>query len=226
MLCSLLIAVTTARAVAVDATAVLHGNGEVFRNGSQVAGSSAIFTGDLLETKAGAIGDLTSTGVNIVIPPNSLVEYQGKNISLKHGGLSVSTSQGNIVRIGCINVVPVSHEWTEFEVADSNGTIKIAAWKNNVMLEASIHSEIGEGGSAPQGSILRAGEETTRYESDDCQTVKSKKETGAAPAGSGRLLNSEFARRAGIAMIGGLAAWLALDDDEPGSAAAASPVVP
>ena len=97
---------------------------------------------------------------------------------------------------------------------DVNGSIKVAARKNDVRLET-LASKTPKGVSTSQGGNLREGEETTRYESDGCETTKTKKETGAVPSATGGILSSEYAKWIAIATIGGTGLFVAVRHDDP-----------
>jgi hypothetical protein len=74
--CWVLIAAIPASLSAADAGAMLYGKG-VLRNGVEIPNSSAVFSGDLLETRADSIANLDSLGSSVIISPTSLVEFQG-----------------------------------------------------------------------------------------------------------------------------------------------------
>src|SRR5580693_8914166 len=99
-------------------SAVVHSKGGVWVNGAEVADSTAIFPGDLLETKPGSVANLDAEGSSILIQPESVVKSQGSFLSLEHGGVSVGTSTSMSVRVNCIKVEPASKAWTQYDVAD------------------------------------------------------------------------------------------------------------
>jgi hypothetical protein len=212
----MLIAIIPASLVAADSeVAMLYGKG-VLRNGAEIPNSSAIFSGDLLETKGDSIANLNATGSSVIILPGSLVEFEGKALSVEHGSVSVATSHGISVRVRCMSVAPTSSAWTQFEVTDVNGTVGIAARKNDVRLETEPAST-KEPAASKAGSVLREGEQTTRGESDGCKSDKHKNDSGAPPAGSGGPFSSDYFKYAAAAGVGGLGLWLVLDDDDPPS---------
>ena len=214
IVCWMLILITPASLAAADAeSAMLFTKGVVLRNGVEIPNSSAIFSGDLLET------NLNSTGTSVLILPGSLVEYQGKTLSVEHGAVSVATSHGISVRVKCITVAPVSSAWTQFEVTDVNGAVGISAKKNDIRLDTQPDSSSPKevAASSRSGTVLREGDQTTRDESDGCKNEKRKKDAGAVPAGTGGPLNSELMKLGGLAALGGLGLWLALEHDDPPS---------
>ncbi len=199
IICWLLVALTPASLTAADAGAVLYGKGTVLRNGTEIQDSSALFAGDLIETKADSMANLNSLGTSVVILPNSLVEFQAQSLSLEHGSVSVATSHGISVRVGCMTIVPATSAWTQFEVTDVNGTVHVAAKKNDVRLQAAEGPKAAKETSTSRGD-LREGEETTRDESDGCKAEK--KDAGAIPPGSGNILSSPWVRYGALAGVG------------------------
>jgi hypothetical protein len=210
-----LIWIGPASLIAADAGAVLYGKGVVLRNNTEIGTSAAIFPGDLIETKSDSTGNLNSLGTSVIILPNSLVEFEGQSLSVEHGSVSVGTSHGISVRVGCITIVPVSSAWTQFEVTDVNGTVHVAAKKNDVRLETQTKLESTKETSSHKSGDLREGEQTTRDESDGCKGGK--KDAATPPAGTGGILSSQYVKDGAIAAIGGLGLYLLLQPDDAAS---------
>ena len=217
IICLMLIAATPASLVAADSgMAMLSSKGKVLRNGEPLSSSSAIFPGDLLETKADSVANLNALGSNVIILPGSLIEFDGKSLSVEHGSVSVATAHGISVRVRCMTVTPLSSALTQFEVSDVNGTIDIAARKNDVRLDAQPMTDSTKEITASRIANLREGEQTTRDESDGCKTDKRRKDAGAVPAGSGGILGSQWVKYGAIAVLGGVGVRLiTLPDDAP-----------
>ena len=114
---------------------------------------------------------------------------------------------------GEVKVVPASSAWTEFNVTDLDGTVRIAARKGDVTV------------SDGKGTVtLAQGQETTRDESSDNSSDKSKRknrkrEGGATPGASGGILNSPIAIGAAGAAALGITTWVLIKDDDPASPA-------
>lgn len=114
---------------------------------------------------------------------------------------------------GDVKVAPASNAWTEFNVTDVDGTVRIAARKGDVT--------VNDGKATV---TLAQGQETTRDESSDNSTEKGKRknrkrEAGATPGASGGILNSPIAIGVGGAAALGIATWVLIKDDEPASPA-------
>ncbi len=117
------------------AAAILHTLGGVWVNGYEAKDSSAVFPGDLMETKPGSPANLTLDGATVLIQPESVARLQSNFLELDHGGVSVGTSKRFKVKINCITVTPVVNEWTQYEVTNVNGNVQVAARKNDVNVE-------------------------------------------------------------------------------------------
>jgi hypothetical protein len=90
----LLITVMASPAFAADsAAAMMYTNGTAWINGENIPKSSAIFVGDLLQTKANSVANIKSSGTSVLVLSDSLIQYQGSAVKLEHGSLNVATSQ-------------------------------------------------------------------------------------------------------------------------------------
>jgi len=166
----ILIAVTPATLVAADADtgAMLYGKGKgVWLNGKPLPRSSAVFPGDLIQTQAESVATLDASGSGVIVFPDSLVKFEGNAISLQHGSVNVATSKGMVALAQQVTVTPASNTWTQFDVADTNGTIQIIASKG------SLNVNCGKGTTK-----ISEGEQATSDESGNCNK---KKRSGPAP---------------------------------------------
>jgi hypothetical protein len=183
--------------------AMLYSHGTALINGNSIARSSALFSGDLVQTNADSVANINATGSSVMVLNESLVQYEGSNLNLEHGGVTVSTSKLLTTRAGSVLVSPVSNVWTEFEVRDVDGRVQIAARKGNLTI--SDHSGT---------TTLAEGQQTTR---DDSQSQKRKKDTApaAATSAAGAIFDSPIT----IGIAGGLAlggaAWVLAHNDDP-----------
>jgi hypothetical protein len=192
---------------------MLYADGAAWVNGSHVPKSSAIFAGDLVQTRSDSAANIHAPGSSITVLGDSLVQFEGTSLKVEHGGVSVSTSKSIGATAGDVKVSPVSDAWTEFNITDTDGTVRIAARKGDLTI------------TDDSGTVtLAQGQETTRDEQSD-QSDKKKKDkkraAGAAPAAGGGVLNSPVAIGVGLAAVGGVTAWVLLRNDSP-----VSPAVP
>ena len=84
-----------------------HTNGAAWVNGSHVPrASSAIFFGDLLQTRSDSVANINEPGSSITVMSDSLIQFQGASLDIQHGGVTVSTSRGVGTTAGDVKVTP------------------------------------------------------------------------------------------------------------------------
>jgi len=192
--CVLLLGFPASLFAADSGAAMLYTHGAAWLNGTRPPASSAIFTGDLVQTRSDSPADINAPGSSITVLGDSLIQFEGSSLKVEHGGVAVSTSKGIATTAGDVRVAPVSNSWTEFNVTDVDGTVTLAQ-----------------------------GQETTRDEQSDQSnksTDKDKKKNkkrapGAVPAAGGGMLNSPVAIGIGGAAIIGVTAWVLIKNDNP-----------
>ncbi len=150
--------------------AILHTQGGVSVNGYEARDSSAMFTGDLLETKPGFSATLNLEGTTILVQEESVAKLQDDVLVLDHGSVSVGTSKGFKVRVNCITVVPVLNEWTQYEVTDINGSVQVSARKGDVRVEMGLNREKAQPPETSHGATVREGQQAKYQESEACGT--------------------------------------------------------
>jgi hypothetical protein len=220
--CVLLLVVPGSLMAVDSGSAMLYADGAAWLNGSHVPKSSAIFSGDLVQTSDLA-ANIHAPGSSVTILSDSLVEFEGASLKVEHGGVSVSTSKALATTAGDVRVTPASNAWTEFNVTDVDGKVRIVATKGDLNITDA-------NGTAP----LQQGQQTTRDEQSDQsnQTDQSnqanqtggkknnkKPVAGAAPAAGGGMLNSPIAVGIGGAAILGVTVWVLLQSSSPVSPA-------
>lgn len=208
LLCLMMIAVLPASLLAADSgAAMLYAKGTAWLNGGTVPRSSAIFPGDLIQTKTNSVANINAAGSNVVIVADSLVKFEGSALSVEHGGVSVATSKKMSTRTGDVSIAPASDAWTQYEVVEKDGTVQIIARKGDV----SVGDDTGT-------ATLSQGQQTTRDESS--QKAEKKKKAGAVPAAGGSILDSRPVLYGGIGAAGVLTVLILREGDEPVSPAA------
>ncbi len=109
LLSLVMIAVLPGALLAADsAGAMLYAKGTAWLNGSTVPRSSAVFPGDLIQTKANSVANINAAGSNVLIVADSLVKFEGTAFSVEHGSVSVGTSKKVSTRAREVKVEPVS----------------------------------------------------------------------------------------------------------------------
>src|ERR1039457_2913557 len=174
--CMMVVIFPAALFAADQPAAMLYTHGTALLNGDNIVRSSAIFSGDLVQTSANSAANINASGSIVLVLNDSLVKYQGNAVELEHGGITISTSKLLTTRAGDVTVSPATSVWTEFQVRDVDGTVQIAARKGDL----TISDDTGT-------SKLTQGQETTRDESQEENKKKKKRRaTGAANGQIGR----------------------------------------
>ena len=214
--CVLLLIVPASLFAADQPAAMLYSHGAALLNGNNIARSSAIFSGDLIQTSADSAANINASGSIVLVLNDSLVQFQGNAVKLEHGGVTISTSKLLATRAGNVTVSPAGSVWTEFEVRDVDGRVQIAARKGDLTLTDDTGT-----------TTLPQGQQTTRDESqsqdnsqsqDDNKKTKKRAAGGvAAPAAGGGALNSPVAIGIGGAVIVGVTTWVLLQGSAPAS---------
>src|SRR5580704_3191516 len=87
--------------------AMLYTNGAAWVNGAHVPrSSSAIFLGDLLQTRSDSVANINEAGSSITVLADSLVQFQGSSVDIQHGGVTVATSREVFATAGDIKITP------------------------------------------------------------------------------------------------------------------------
>lgn len=193
--------------------AMLHSDGGAWLNGKPAPNSSAIFPHDLIETRKESNAKIDIDGSTVTIRPGTLVQFEGDELVLDHGGLQLNSARAMRVRVNCMTVIPITQDWTRFDVMDANGNLTVAAYDNDVKIHYQETAVRQSKHAASPDVTVHRGEQITRDER--CRA-------GSQPApvdAKGAILNSPWARGTGIVAIGILTCWALCRGDEPVSPA-------
>ena len=192
-----------------SAKGMLYSHGATWVNGSSISKLSAIFPGDMVQTRAGSAATINVPGSSVVVVDDSLIQFSDSSITLQHGGIAVSTSKSLATRAGEVTVSPVAATWTEFDVKDTDGLVQIAARKG----ELTVNDSSGT-------TVLQEGQQTTREENGDDQNKKKKRRKAGGvvpPAAQGGILSDPLVGKIAIGGIATVTALVLLQHDDPAS---------
>ncbi|HEY6766803.1 MAG TPA: hypothetical protein VI386_18745 [Candidatus Sulfotelmatobacter sp.] len=161
-------------------SAMLRSKGGVWVNGTQARDSTAVFSGDVIETKSGFVANLDAEGSSVLIQSESIVSLGDNELTLDHGSVSVGSSTGMRVKVNCLTVIPVVNQWTQYDVTDVNGTVHVVAHKMDVNITQGGAERKHSTNNDAQSASLHEGQESSRDESQLCAAAKS-----PGPAGGG-----------------------------------------
>src|SRR5579863_10475740 len=207
VICWTLIALTPASLLAADGDpggAMLYGRGKepVLLNGQPLTRSSAVFPGDLIQTPSESVATLDAPGSGIIVYPDSMVKFEQNSVSLQHGSMSIGTSKRMVATAGDVTATPTADVWTEFEVADMNGSIRVTA--SNGIVEVAC---------AKGNFSLSEGDEMTRDVAGNCS--KRKRNAGSPYPIYGGALSSPWVVIGALGTTGGIICMLLCDNPQP-----------
>jgi hypothetical protein len=189
-----------------------NGNGvQVNKNPAPV--STALFSDDLIETQKNAAARIEASGSTVDINSETIVQFEGNELVLEHGSLSVNTSRGMRVRVGCITVTPVSDaEWTQYDVVNLDGKVTVSALKKDVYINSkSSNPQQAKQSSRSSRVIVREGERKSREEK--CAAAYTEGQGTAAVKGA--LLNSPYVQWPAAGVIVGVTCWVLCNGTSP-----------
>lgn len=197
LFCGIMIVILPISLMAQDsARAMLHDDGGVWLNGNPAPNSSAIFLHDLVQTQKGNWAKIDADGSTVMVQPDTIVQFEEDELVLDHGGLQLNTSRGMRVRVNCLTVIPLTQEWTRYDVIDVDGRVMVEAHQNDVK----IHYQ-----GAPARLSKTAFSDVTVHQGEQ---VTREERCGAPPKPiQGPLLDSPWAIGAGTAVIGVVTCW-------------------
>ena len=190
--------------------ATLHTAGGTWLNGKPVPNTSAIFPHDFVQTQKESTAKVDIDGSTITIQPDTLVQFEEDELVLDHGTLQVNSARGMKVRVNCLTVVPLTQEWTRYDVIDTDGKVLVAAYENDVKIHI---RQVAAQRSKDRGSsdvTVHRGEQVIRSE-----RCGARAKPAQIPDAKGPILNSPWARGAGIVAIGVLTCWALCRDPGP-----------
>jgi hypothetical protein len=150
-----------------NAAAMLRSSGSgVLVNKNTAPTSIALFPNDLIETPKNMVARLEIAGSAADIGPETMVQFERDELVLDHGNVSVNTTRGLRVRVGCLTVTPVKEsERTQYDVSDLDGRVTVNAVKNDVYIDArSNKPQEAKNPSHSSRDLVHEGEQKSREE--------------------------------------------------------------
>jgi hypothetical protein len=198
LVCGVMILILPASLMAQDSSAaMLHDEGGVWVNGNSAPDSTAIVMHDVVRTQKDSRARIDGDGSTVTIEPETIVQFEGDELILDHGSLQVNTWRGMKVRVNCLTVIPPTQEWARYDVSDVDGRVLVLAYQNDVKVKyrgtaawRSKHAELAD-------VTVHQGGQATREER--CGVAY---KTATPADAKGALLNSMWAKGAGIVAVG------------------------
>ena len=102
---------------------------------TEATDASAVFPGDLLETKPGFSANLSLDGSTVLIQPESVAKFQEQPAGLGSRKCAGGDDEGHQGAGELHHRGSGVNEWTQYEVTDVNGNVQVAARKKDVNVE-------------------------------------------------------------------------------------------
>jgi hypothetical protein len=210
-------AITLPVSLAADETAaaILRSIGSgVLVNSNPAPTSMALFANDLVETPQNAVARIELSGSTADINADTVVQFQGDELVLDHGSVSVSTTRGMRVQVGCLTVTPVNlSQWTQYNVSDVDGKVTVNAAKSDVYIDRRAKkAQESKNPSRSTRDIVRVSEQKSREEKCGAAFVR-----GDNVAGLGAVMNSMWAKIVAGGAVGAVVCLGLCHDDDPAS---------
>ena len=130
--------------MAASPAAVIHGNGQVTVNGTDLSRSTTVFSGDQIRTGDGA-GTISAPGASVLVHKSSQVIFGKDGVDILSGGATVKTSNAFAGRILGVNVAPIAKA-SRFTMTTEADKIYISALEGSLLVGGKI--------SVPEGQML------------------------------------------------------------------------
>jgi hypothetical protein len=129
--------------------AMLYTTNAVTLNGVAAARSSAVFSGDTIQTPADSAVTITAQGSTVLVGPSSLLVYQDDAVRLGSGTTLITTEKGMKAQIQKLLVTPASEGRASYRVIRGRGKVMVAALRGSVKLsDGTSASTLPEGSTA------------------------------------------------------------------------------
>jgi hypothetical protein len=211
LVCGVMIVIMPASLMAqASGGAMLHSDGGVWLNGNPAPNSSAIFPQDVIQTQKENQAKIDADGSSVTVQSETIVQFEGDEIVLDHGSVQVNTSRGMKVRVNCMTVIPVTQEWTHYDVIDVDGKMRVVAYQNDVNIHYQVATARRPKPAGLSDVTVHQGEQTTREER--CGVAARPAEIIDAKAA---ILNSTWAKLAGGGALVSICIFLVCRGDDP-----------
>jgi len=215
LVCGLMIVILPTLVLTQDSTrAMLHNDGGVWLNGNPAPNSSAIFLHDLVQTQKSNWAKIDAKGSTATVQPDTIVQFEGDELVLEHGGVQMNTSLGMKVRVNCITVIPLTQDLSRYEVIDVDGKVRVAAHQSDVKIHYRLAATRVSKQSRSSDVTVHQGEQVTREERCGAPA-----KPAAEIAAAGPILSSPWVIGIGGAAVIAVTCWALCRGDEPVSAA-------
>ena len=131
---------------------MLYASGNVTLNGTEVARSASVVSGDKIETAGATATAVNEGGSKVTVNPYSAVRYQSEGVNVVRGTAGISTTDGMTAQAAQITVAPKDKTAT-YEVARVDNNVVITSHTGALMItEAGKTTELDAGASSSRAA--------------------------------------------------------------------------
>ncbi|MFZ0198206.1 MAG: hypothetical protein WB523_04775 [Candidatus Sulfotelmatobacter sp.] len=209
LVCGVMIVIVPSSLIAQSSGgALLHSSGGTWLNENPAPATAAIFADSLVQTQKGYSARIDAEGSSVQIGSETVVQFQGNELTLDHGSLKLDTATAMTVIVGCITINPIVADRTQYDVTDIDGKVKVIAYKKDVKirLHGSALRKTKPGASSE--FIVKEGEQATRAE--HCGVPINNPGPGTRP-----YLDSIAAKSIGLVVVGVITCYALCRNDDP-----------
>jgi hypothetical protein len=130
----------------------LYASGNVTLNGTEVARSASVTTGDKIETAGATATTVNQDGSKVTVNPYSAIRYESASVNVVRGTAAISTTDGMAAQAAQIMIAPKDKTAT-YEIARLNNNIVITSRTGALMVtEAGKTTELEAGTSSSRAA--------------------------------------------------------------------------
>jgi len=127
---------------------MLYASGNVTLNGTEVARSASVTTGDRIETAGATATAVNQGGSKVTVNPYSAIRYQSESVNVDRGTAAISTTDGMAAHAAQITVAPKDKTAT-YEIARMDNKVVVTSHTGALMItEAGKTTELEAGASS------------------------------------------------------------------------------
>ena len=134
--------------MAESSSTMLYASGNVTLNGTEVARSASVTTGDKIETAGATATTVNQDGSKVTVNPYSAIRYESAGVNVVRGTAAITTTDGMAAKAAQITVAPKDKSAT-YEIARMDNNVVITSRTGALMItEAGKTTELEAGGSS------------------------------------------------------------------------------
>ncbi|HEY4900241.1 MAG TPA: hypothetical protein VIH91_05405, partial [Terriglobales bacterium] len=145
---AMMVVFPAAMLMAETSNTMLYASGNVTLNGTEVARSASVTTGDKIETAGATATAVNQDGSKVTVNPYSAIRYESEGVNVVRGTAAISTTDGMAAHAAQITVAPKDKTAT-YEIARMNNNVVITSRTGALMItEAGATTELAAGASS------------------------------------------------------------------------------